>query len=51
MLKQTGSTDTPSERELIITRVFNAPRELVFKAWTEPKHIEQWWGLKVSQPV
>jgi uncharacterized protein YndB with AHSA1/START domain len=27
-------------------RVFNAPRELVFKAWTEPKHIEQWFGPK-----
>lgn len=44
MLKQTGSTSTQSDREIIITRVFNASRELVFKAWTEPKHIEQWWG-------
>ncbi|MBV9387596.1 MAG: SRPBCC domain-containing protein [Chroococcidiopsidaceae cyanobacterium CP_BM_ER_R8_30] len=44
MLKQNGSTDTLSDREITIARVFNAPRELVFKAWTEPKHIVQWWG-------
>jgi uncharacterized protein YndB with AHSA1/START domain len=46
MLKQNDSADTPSDREIVITRVFNAPRELVFKAWTEPKHIAQWWGPK-----
>lgn len=39
-------THTQGDREIVITRVFNAPRELVFKAWTEPKHIEQWWGPK-----
>lgn len=30
--------------ELTITRVFEAPRELVWKAWTEPKLIAKWWG-------
>lgn len=30
-----------------ITRVFDAPRDLVFAAWTEPKHITQWWGPEV----
>ena len=30
--------------ELTLVRVFNAPRELVFKAWTDPKHLAQWWG-------
>jgi len=25
-------------------RIFDAPRELVFKAWTDPKHLAQWWG-------
>lgn len=29
---------------LVITRVFDAPRALVFKAWTDPKHVAQWWG-------
>lgn len=43
MLKQ-NSTETQRDREIVITRVFNAPRELVFKAWTEPEHIVQWWG-------
>jgi uncharacterized protein YndB with AHSA1/START domain len=30
--------------ELIITRTFNAPRALVWQAWTDPEHIMQWWG-------
>jgi uncharacterized protein YndB with AHSA1/START domain len=36
----------PSEQELVITRVFDAPRELVFEAWTEPEHFVRWWGPK-----
>ena len=31
-------------RTIVTTRVFNAPRELVFEAWTNPKHLVQWWG-------
>jgi uncharacterized protein YndB with AHSA1/START domain len=34
----------PSDREIVITRVFNAPRELVFKAWSDPEYIARWWG-------
>jgi uncharacterized protein YndB with AHSA1/START domain len=34
----------PAARELVIERVFNAPRELVFQAWTDPDHIRQWFG-------
>jgi uncharacterized protein YndB with AHSA1/START domain len=33
-----------ADRELVFTRVFNAPRELVFEAWTDPEHVGQWWG-------
>jgi uncharacterized protein YndB with AHSA1/START domain len=33
-----------AERELVMTRVFNAPRELVFTVWTDPKHVVHWWG-------
>lgn len=33
-----------SERTLVITRIFDAPRRLVFKAWTEPEHLARWWG-------
>jgi uncharacterized protein YndB with AHSA1/START domain len=32
--------------DLLITRTFNAPRELVWKAWTEPEHMMRWWGPK-----
>ena len=32
--------------ELVIERVFDAPRELVWKAWTEPEAMMQWWGPK-----
>jgi len=32
--------------EMILTRVFDAPRELVWKLWTEPEHIRKWWGPK-----
>jgi uncharacterized protein YndB with AHSA1/START domain len=31
-------------RELTLTRTFKAPRALVWQAWTDPKHVEQWWG-------
>jgi uncharacterized protein YndB with AHSA1/START domain len=31
-------------REFVITREYKAPRELVFKAWTDPKHLVHWWG-------
>jgi uncharacterized protein YndB with AHSA1/START domain len=34
----------PSEREIVMTRVFDAPRDLVFKAVTDPTMIPQWWG-------
>ena len=30
--------------ELVITRVFDAPRELVFRAWTDRNHLTSWWG-------
>jgi uncharacterized protein YndB with AHSA1/START domain len=31
-------------RSIIATRVFDAPRQLVWTAWTDPKHLAQWWG-------
>lgn len=36
--------ETAGDRELVITRVYAAPRELVFKTWTEPQHVVRWWG-------
>jgi uncharacterized protein YndB with AHSA1/START domain len=39
-------------REFVITRQFDAPRELVFQAWTDPKHLAQWWGPRgFTNPV
>src|SRR5438093_4346652 len=35
---------TTSDREIVITRVLDAPRELVFEAWTDPEQVVQWWG-------
>lgn len=40
------TTDNRAEPVLVITRVFHAPRELVFKAWTEARHLKHWWGPK-----
>jgi uncharacterized protein YndB with AHSA1/START domain len=38
--------------EFVITREFDAPRELVFKAWTDPKQLAEWWGPKgFTNPV
>src|SRR3989304_8225329 len=34
------------KNELVITRVFDAPKELVWRAWTEPEHMMMWWGPK-----
>lgn len=34
------------KQEIVITRIFDAPRELVWKAWTDPKHFVRWWGPK-----
>jgi uncharacterized protein YndB with AHSA1/START domain len=31
---------------MVVTRVFDAPRELVWKAWTDPQYVMQWWGPK-----
>ena len=35
---------TPSEQEIRMTRLFDAPPELVFEAMTRPEHVRQWWG-------
>jgi uncharacterized protein YndB with AHSA1/START domain len=41
-----------TEREITITREFDAPRSLVFKAWTDAKELAQWWGPKgFTNPV
>ncbi|MGE5293649.1 MAG: SRPBCC domain-containing protein [Solirubrobacterales bacterium] len=39
-------TKQAAAQTLVITRTLNAPRELVFKAWTEPEQVMRWWGPK-----
>jgi len=39
-----NSATPTADREIVITRELDAPRELVFEAFTDPKHIAQWWG-------
>ena len=41
------ATSTVNETErMVVTRIFDAPRELLWKAWTDPKYVMQWWGPK-----
>jgi len=40
----TFEVTTPSDCEIRMTRLFNAPRDLVFEAMTKPEHVRRWWG-------
>jgi uncharacterized protein YndB with AHSA1/START domain len=44
MTARSGTDTIDDARTIVTTRVFDAPRELVFKAWTDPTHLVQWWG-------
>lgn len=39
-----ASADSTADREIVISRVFHAPRALVWEAWTKPEHVVKWWG-------
>ena len=41
-----NSPAATSDREIVLTRVFDAPRELIWTAWTDPEHVVHWWGPK-----
>lgn len=51
----TATLTMPSDLEIVITRAFNAPRRLVFEAWTKPEHIRHWmigpsgWTMTVCE--
>lgn len=52
MTAKIKASDDFAGREFVITREFDAPCELVFQAWTDPKHLAQWWGPKgFTNPV
>jgi uncharacterized protein YndB with AHSA1/START domain len=44
-MKNTGmfSVTTPTDREIVMTRLFDAPRSVVFDAWTKAEHVAHWW--------
>ena len=51
-IDRTGSAKVtlPSDTEILITREFDAPAELIFDVWTTPEHIKHWWGWE-SDPM
>ena len=42
----TKATKRETESEVLITRIFDAPRQRVWKAWTEPEEVRKWWAPK-----
>ena len=42
---------TPSDREIVVRRAFDAPRDLVFEVWTNPEHVRHWWGWRTSTMI
>jgi uncharacterized protein YndB with AHSA1/START domain len=45
-MKNPTTAERKSERELVVTRTFNAPGRLVFEAWTTPELLKRWWAPK-----
>ena len=45
-MKNRSTVERKSERELVVTRTFNAPARLVFEAWTKPELLKRWWAPK-----
>lgn len=54
-MKHTMQLTTPTDLEVVISRVVNAPRQLVWEAWTSPKHVQKWmlgpdgWTMPVCE--
>ncbi len=46
MVAENKSAALVGDREIAAVRIFDAPRDLVWKVWTEPEHIAKWWGPK-----
>ncbi|MGI8964161.1 MAG: SRPBCC domain-containing protein, partial [Thermomicrobiales bacterium] len=44
MTTTTSNSNAEQTRELVITRTFDAPRNLVYKAWTDPAQLAKWFG-------
>lgn len=44
MTEQPPAETGPQDQTVVITRVFDAPRDVVFEAWTSPRQVAEWWG-------
>ena len=44
--KNRTTVERKSEREMVVTRTFDAPARIVFEAWTKPELLKQWWAPK-----
>jgi uncharacterized protein YndB with AHSA1/START domain len=42
----TATVTLPTEEQILITREFDAPKHLVYEAWTTPEHVRRWWNAK-----
>jgi uncharacterized protein YndB with AHSA1/START domain len=42
----TATVTLPADEQILITREFNAPKHLVYEAWTTPEHVKRWWNAK-----
>lgn len=43
---ETAKVELPTDEQILITREFDAPKELVYEAWTTPELVKKWWGAK-----
>ena len=44
MTARSGNVSPPTDHQIVISRAFDAPRDLVFDAWVDPKQVVKWWG-------
>jgi uncharacterized protein YndB with AHSA1/START domain len=47
--KHTLTVEARADLEIVMVREFNAPRQIVFDAWTKPEHLERWFGLRTEK--
>lgn len=50
-MSKTSIVAEPNKQEIIISRTFEAPRELVFQMWTDPVYIPEWWGPSIMTTI
>ena len=49
--QRAATLTTPTDREIHVERIFDAPRERVFAAYTDPKLIPEWWGPRETTTI